>query len=254
MGSEQVPLFMNSLLVNLTSAYGSRFVFSLNIYPYFDELGNRMDPDGHRCLRTVYEDVSFNSGPGRELDSKFVATARVFRRKMTKLTMNPESLFWVGEYGWSHPRATTLQDPMASCKDFNSLEALASSYTGFLAWNMSLPEERPPDHAFYFTVRDSFNVKKPEYFGLVEACGSPWCKLRCDANTERCPHVYCWVTNSSCEVPAPLPTPWQPWSAFLVVPMLFIVAGLTWVGRQKCSRRAARGGEGDLEGRLLAPS
>lgn len=189
---------VNTLLENVTKTFGRRFAASLNIYPYFDENGNHLDFNStDRCQDTVYTDLCFNNGRDRwgNMRCKFIGTAMNFRKKLTQLTNRTDDTFWVAEFGWSYPAATTLKKPMSYCEDFISPKAFVTAYQGFMQWDVTMPEVEPPSHVFYFTVRNSVNFGETESFGLVDTCESEHCKLQC-TEEDGCPVPYCWASGS----------------------------------------------------------
>merc|ERR1712146_21577 len=68
--------------------------------------------------------------------------------------------------------------PVAHCKAWSSVESFQSYYEGFLAWDLRINGEPPPDHVFYFTMRDALNYGQVEHFGVIKHCNSTMCKLR----------------------------------------------------------------------------
>ncbi|CAK9055837.1 unnamed protein product [Durusdinium trenchii] len=167
-----------SFLQNVTDDYGDRWVFTLNVYPYFDP-GNRLDPnstsgcssaletlgldgdaDGEETMEMGRKSLCFD-GPGCLLPS----ITSTMRRSMEKLTGTKSG----------------ANAQMAKCKNFSSELAFRTYYQNFLKWNLSIgTDERGPDHVFYFTLRDSVNFGVGEHFGLIESCDSESCKLEDD--------------------------------------------------------------------------
>lgn len=168
-----------SFLQNVTDDYGDRWVFTLNVYPYFDP-GNRLDPNSTSGCSSALEKSLCFDGPGCLLPS----ITSTMRRSMEKLTGTKSGKLWLGETGWSYPQASTLPGAnaqMAKCKNFSSELAFRTYYQNFLKWNLSIgTDERGPDHVFYFTLRDSVNFGVGEHFGLIESCDSESCKLEDD--------------------------------------------------------------------------
>eukprot|EP00913_Durusdinium_trenchii_P002339 g2161.t1 len=144
---------VNSFLVAATRKYGKRYAFTFNVYPYFDP-GIHLNPgttDG--CSldlpRVICWDQANCLGPN------IMAAAR---RQMLRLTGRTDDLFWIGEIGWSSPRADALGTAMADCEEFSSLETFQTFYEPGMQWNLQIPGGLPgPDHAFYFTLRDALN-------------------------------------------------------------------------------------------------
>merc|ERR1712187_648955 len=107
------------------------------------------------------------------------------------MTLNPSKLskptarFWVGEVGWSAPKASTLKTAVQGCAEFSGYKMFYDYYKNFLAWDLSIPlaEEEtsngyaPPEMVFYFSMRDSANFGETEHFGLIGKCDDSKCKL-----------------------------------------------------------------------------
>jgi len=95
---------------------------------------------------------------------------------------------WLGETGWSSPLAPSLITDMKTCNSFSAMATFREFYKGFLAWNLSISNEthplEPPEHVFYFTIRDSAVFGVPEHFGLVQTCGDVDCKLTAKTASE----------------------------------------------------------------------
>lgn len=161
---------VNSFLWKATATYGYRYVFTFNIYPYFDPK-LKIDPPKYTCESALKIATCFSS---RCLASKALALAR---QKMEMLTHRRDDRLWIGEIGWSSPKADALSTAMATCPSFSSPDALKMFYTNFLQWDLAVPGVKDPDHAFYFTLRDALNFGNQEYFGLIESCNSPECKI-----------------------------------------------------------------------------
>lgn len=162
---------VDSFMVSMNMAYGQRFVYTFNLYPYFDT-GFSMEWNG-KCWGAVNKAVNF-------VQESIVPTqARMVRYKMWQTTSRYDDKMWVGETGWSWPMSTTLSRPMSDCSDFSSEDTYRKFYTNFLKWDLHLGKRmRPPDHVFYFTVHDSVNFGLAEHFGLIADCRVPMCKLQ----------------------------------------------------------------------------
>jgi len=163
---------VNTFLKQASTKYQTRFVFSFNIYPYFDP-NLKMNPGSTTdCSIALHQATCWDSttclGPAIMVSA---------RNKMQQLTARPNDLFWVGEIGWSSPMASALGTVMDKCEAFSSLEAFQSFYKGFLEWDFNLAGTSPPDHVFYFTLRDALNFGKQEHFGLIDSCTSLACKI-----------------------------------------------------------------------------
>jgi len=172
---------VNDFLVNATRRYGARYVFTFNIYPYFDPT-LKVDPPRHTCESAL--EIATCFGHSHCLMSKAVVLAR---QRMQQLTRRSYDRFWIGEIGWSSPMTTTLDTAMASCPNFSSLDALHRFYKGFLEWDLTVHGVRDPDHVFYFTLRDAMNFGYQEHFGLLKTCQSVECKIK--SNLYRAPPV-----------------------------------------------------------------
>mmetsp|Transcript_71532 Transcript_71532/g.184464 ORF Transcript_71532/g.184464 Transcript_71532/m.184464 type:complete len:438 (-) Transcript_71532:583-1896(-) len=169
---------VSSFLRNASSTYGTRFAFTFNFYPYFDpnfqlDVGSITD-----CNASIDQALCWNS-PRCNVPGTTIAA----RQKMRQLTGRSDFQLWIGETGWSSPRASTLHTAMAACDDWSSIETFRRFYSGFLSWDLSIPGERPPEHVFYFTTRDSLNFGILERFGLIESCISSECKIRSEGYT-----------------------------------------------------------------------
>jgi len=104
---------------------------------------------------------------------------RQARMKMQELTGRSADTLWVGETGWSSPRAASLTTPMQDCPAWSSEQTYRDFYQGFLKWDFNIGGGmRSPDHAFWFTMRDSINFGAGEHFGLVATCDDPACKVK----------------------------------------------------------------------------
>jgi len=164
---------VDTFLKKVHEAYGDRFAYTFNFYPYFD--GNMaLDPGtDDSCSRALNQSACW--GTSCNVPSS-IATAR---RKVTELTNSDQSLLWIGETGWSHPKSDTLHTPLEHCPDWSSLETLRDFYEGFLQWDPStVAGLRGPDHSFWFTIRDSIQFGIKEGFGLIEKCDSTLCKIK----------------------------------------------------------------------------
>jgi len=173
-----------SYLANATATFGSRWVFSLNVYPYFDP-NNRLDPNStDQCKATIARCTCMD-------DARACLTGsviQVMRRKMQAVTNRTDDLLWIGETGWSHPLSSTLSTPVRQCPAFSSRQTFETYYRNFLSWDLEITGVRGPDHIFYFTMRDSVNFGFHEHFGLVGHCGDTQCKLQRSSNSSSADH------------------------------------------------------------------
>lgn len=162
---------VNDFLLNATRKYSYRYTFTFNIYPYFDP-SLKIDPPRHTCASALKIATCFGSGC---LVARALGRARGL---MKELTGRGDDRLWIGEIGWSSPKADALGTEMAGCPEFSSLGALTLFYENFLQWDLSTPDVRDPDHVFYFTLRDALNFGNQEHFGVIQSCQSVECKIR----------------------------------------------------------------------------
>mmetsp|Transcript_23637 Transcript_23637/g.44640 ORF Transcript_23637/g.44640 Transcript_23637/m.44640 type:complete len:458 (+) Transcript_23637:31-1404(+) len=163
-----------SFLKNVTKAFGNRWVWTLNVYPYFDP-GNRLDPGStSNCSLAMQKALCM------EPTCLLPATTLAMRQRITLLTKRKDDKLWLGETGWSSPQAGSLPGAnafMAQCPEFSSEKAFSTYYSNFLKWNLSIGTSVGPEHVFYFTIRDALNFGVGEHFGLISTCESTTCKL-----------------------------------------------------------------------------
>jgi hypothetical protein len=163
---------VNSFMRNATEKFGQRYAFTWNIYPYFNGGLNLYALDYALCWN--------------EQDCFVPMRLRDARKKQQKLTGKAGEIMWVGETGWSYPKAASLQTSNKNSEAWSSRQTFARAYQEFLAWDMDIDRESGdenlagPDVAFYFTVRDSLQFGKEEHFGLIDTCSAPECKLHGD--------------------------------------------------------------------------
>jgi hypothetical protein len=155
------------VLTSIVKQYKERFVFTLNIYPYFSP-GNALDHGtSDQCTNAIKTCTCFKPG------CNFPATADVMRNKMkgfAKSVNVNNSKLWITETGWSYPKADTLTGPMVKCPNFSSEATARSYYENFLDWDLSWGKYSNVDHVFYFTIRDSQNFHVQEGFGIIGGC------------------------------------------------------------------------------------
>lgn len=165
---------VNSFVTDMHGTYGDRFVFTFNLYPYFDESSKYFSVQDALKRGTCFG----------EAGCLFADVGKTFRKRVTEIAGGAK--MWIGETGWSSPAASTLPEPMHSWPEFSSLAAFRSSYERFLSWDLSLDGEAGPDHVFYFTMRDATAFgNRLEGFGLVgdrrgqaHLCDEPACKIQ----------------------------------------------------------------------------
>jgi hypothetical protein len=141
---------VQTYLTNAWKKYGKRWVWSFNLYPFWDQ----------RC------------GAGW---NGVTSGARGFRQRITAITKSTKDTFWMSETGWSSAPPSNFHDP---CPGYCSLGRMRSYYESFLRWRLLDPADGNVDRAFYFTMRDSVNFKMRESFGLVATCQDTACKLQ----------------------------------------------------------------------------
>ncbi|CAE7559748.1 argA [Symbiodinium natans] len=161
---------VNSFFENATAKFGDRYAFTWTTYPYFDP-NERLD-------QGTVDECEFARNRSLCFDSSCDAPKSMayMRRKMADLTGRSNSTFWIGETGWSS--SGSVQSEMKYCKNWAAPESLEKYYDSFLRWDGSIPNQEPPDHVFYFTIRDSLNFGNAEQFGVIEQCHMAECKLR----------------------------------------------------------------------------
>jgi len=167
---------VNSFLRNATGAtFSNPFVFTFNFYPYFDP---NFYPDAgvsDRCSKSLQQATCWRSASGCSVPD---SVSKVRQRIAWLLNDGSHRTLWLGETGWSYPRASTLGTSMAGCSAWSSMDAFKTNYAGFLDWDMSSGSYDAPDHAFYFSARDSLNYGIGEHFGMISTCMDSRCKLR----------------------------------------------------------------------------
>jgi hypothetical protein len=165
---------VTTFLRNATQKYGWRYVFTWNLYPYFDPNLQLDAGSGTTCNDAL--SIATCWGP----ECSVASTARYARELQWQLTGYKNHTLWIGETGWSFPRSVTLNTAMKDCEDWSSMETFQSFYEGFLKWDLTIDADGawpPADAAFWFTVRDSVQFGYAESFGLIESCAAPECKL-----------------------------------------------------------------------------
>lgn len=160
--------------------FGERWVFSINVYPYFDPSNSLDAGTTDQCSTSLQSDWCFTKR------CNLPKTVALMRRSMAQLVGSSDSTLWVGETGWSSPQAASLRGAMTSCPDFSSLNSLKNYYQNFLRWTLDVSDDvRGPDHVFYFTARDSGNFGVEEHFGLIAGCDATKCKLQSNSALEK---------------------------------------------------------------------
>jgi len=169
---------VNTFLKNVLDVndYRRRFVFSLNLYPYFNEGATLDNPGGEegKCKNALNAAMDFD-----RMGTVVGDQTALMREKMKLLLGDDADHFemWIGETGWSFPRADTLNTPMKWCDEWSSQERFHEFYEKYLAWDHSIDGATGPSHSFYFTFRDSVNFGIREAFGLLSTCDDDRCKM-----------------------------------------------------------------------------
>lgn len=174
---------------NVTIDFGRRWVWTLNVYPYFDQ-GAYFDPDGS-CHGEITRATCFDPPGGDPNNCEFTRLVALMRDRMAVDNFNAagarEGTLWIGETGWSFPKADTLSTPMQWCDEFSSEEVFQRYYKAFLEWDLEMTGNyvgQGPDYVFWFTMRDSSNFAMQEHFGLIgngdpmQWCENTTCKLQ----------------------------------------------------------------------------
>jgi hypothetical protein len=176
---------INDWLANATEKYDDRFIFSLNIYGYFDTMAALDEGTSDECSVALKHALCLET---KNLEHCYTPNMIAgMRGRMEALTqVKNGGKLWIGETGWSFPRASTLGGSawdyyhnMSNCVDWSSYESFEQYYKNFLSWDLSMPDGvAAPDHVFYFSVRDSSNFGLTEGFGLVGGEDEAnWCNL-----------------------------------------------------------------------------
>jgi len=166
---------VNTFIKNVTMSYGQRYAHTLNVYPYFEKKDyDEPVEDPPQCDEALTFCRCFESA--HPSNCSFTNMVEAVRKRLD-MSKNADATLWIGETGWSAPKATTLGGNMSTCDDWSSKESFAKYYTNFLDWDLNMNGKyRGPDHVFYFTMRDSENFGKPESFGLIgDGDSSKWC-------------------------------------------------------------------------------
>ncbi|CAK8994515.1 unnamed protein product [Durusdinium trenchii] len=198
---------VNSFLRQAAWKYRARYAFTFNVYPYFDP-NLHMNPGSQdNCSHAMQRAICWD-GP----QCLGLAIMMAARQKMQLLTGRSDDLFWIGEIGWSSPRADALHTDMRGCQEFSSLMTFEKFYQGFLDWDLVLSGVRSPDHIFYFTLRDALNFGVQEFFGLLSSCESLGCKIASqDFTAEQCALQKSWSLT------------WRSWG-FISLGLLVVLA------------------------------
>jgi hypothetical protein len=174
---------INSLFNKVSDAFPDQWVFSINIYPYFDPFAS-LDPGTTDQCNEALQSHTCYDGDGCSI----IASLQQTRQKINQINpLHSNHELWLTETGWSCPVAATLHTSMELCNDWSSMSSFRAAYENFLSWDMSAndgdPDKKAPDKAFLFTMRDSTNFGIKEGFGLIEGCSAAQCKITTKGNS-----------------------------------------------------------------------
>eukprot|EP00439_Symbiodinium_sp_Y106_P005459 s1138_g1.t1 len=225
---------VNTFLRQAMWKYGRRYAFTFNVYPYFDP-NLHMNPGSRDDCSEALKRATCWQGATCLGPAIMIAA----RRKMQQLTGNPDDLFWIGEIGWSSPRAQALHTEMKRCQEFSSLATFQTFYSGFLQWDLSLPGVRAPDHIFYFTLRDALNFGIQEFFGLLLSCQSLGCKIATHG-----------FAAEECELPQmAMPMSWRTW-AFIALGIFIACAAASTCDQSSNGSLPTEGVQEEVKGQV----
>lgn len=178
-----------NFLNNVTFEFSHRWVWTLNIYPYFDPRAF-VDEDG-TCHDMIQRATCFVPQDGHPESCEFTSLVALMRDRMSVENFNAaggrRGTLWIGETGWSYPMSDTLSNNMQYCFEWSSEETFKRYYKAFLEWDMEMTGEYEglgPDFVFWHTMRDTHNYALQEHFGLVgggdpsQWCSNTTCKLQ----------------------------------------------------------------------------
>lgn len=158
-------------MTNASKAHGTRWVWTFNIYPFWDLPGKR----AAECADFLERAASFKG------EGQVPLTAVSFRKKIKMVTGNDDDTFWVAETGWSSPAPGGFHS--ACGPKAVSPAAFSAYYTNFMAWDLQVDGMKGPSHVFYFSMHDASTFGNPESFGLIQKCGETHCKLQIGNHT-----------------------------------------------------------------------
>jgi len=163
---------VNTLVKQAFQKWGDRFVWSFNVYSIWD--ASMWPHNKGDCDARTKASVSIEYTKG---------ILKAARQRIKATTGGDSNPIWVGENGWSSPMPVG-HPKFPFCPDYDSQDTFRLAYENFLAWDLSLNDGLVgPEHAFYFTMRDSFNVGASESFGLVATCSDTSCKVQSGPST-----------------------------------------------------------------------
>jgi len=170
---------VTTLLRKAYATWGSRWVWTFNIYAIWDRQAMHLDKGtSDQCT----ESIALASG---DYMADLVGS---IRERIKSVTNNNNDPFWIGETGWSSPPPDAFF--LKQCKAMCSEDTFKKVYAKFLSWDFTLTAKdaakgyQGPDYAFYFANRDSNNMGMGEYFGLVHNCSETKCKLQSVKDTD----------------------------------------------------------------------
>jgi len=165
---EDADAKVNTLLTNAFKKWGKRWVWTFNTYAAFDR----------SLWPTSEEDCDLMIGVASSLTPVKGALMEL-RKRIRRITGNDDDAIWIGETGWSSFAPEILHKTLSFCPGFWSPETFRKAYKNFMHWDLSLDMGfKGPEHAFYFSLRDSWNHGKAEGFGLIKSCVDRTCKLQ----------------------------------------------------------------------------
>merc|ERR1719410_756915 len=161
---EDSNAMMTTYLREAYKKYGKRWVWSANIYTFWNPFYRRDFPWFFgKCKGAIKKGTTW--GPGGDIYAQF----KDFRQRIWRITGNWDDPLWIGEIGWSSPSPEAFPSMAARyCKDFASKETYRKFYENYLRYDMTLDNGFVgPDHVFYFTIRDASQFGTAEHFGLM---------------------------------------------------------------------------------------
>jgi hypothetical protein len=185
----QQQALVDTFFQNILKKYPKRYVFTINVYPYFDQGNHCTDADLARsvCFDKVTCLIHYNLGYTLDTMKKFDTNNPSLGTSMNDLD------FWLTETGWSSPLAQTLPNQnhfTGKCAKWSTEDSMKKYYSNFLAWDMTVPQHtKKVDVAFWFTMRDAGNFGQQEHFGLggsgdmTQLCQYTKCKLQGSSET-----------------------------------------------------------------------
>jgi len=157
---------VDTLVRQAFARFGSRWVWSFNIYPMWS----------HDLWPASIDDCSAASTLAAQIAPLKIMLKQI-RQRIHGVTGNHDDTLWIGGTGWSFPVPKSLHETLSFCPSFNSLSTFKGWYKNFLAWDLSVGEGvNGPDHVFYFAIRDS----NTDGFGLINSCASSTCKVKAE--------------------------------------------------------------------------